>query len=185
LDKNRFATGGKEMKTLFQAYAKYNKNVNQDIISILKTVPQKKLDRKFKTFFPTIYDLLFHILLSDINWMKRFKTLFGTYESVKMSKMGSYDEAKLKEELKGDYEKLFGLRGKMDEEMGNFIDELKDDDYTRMLRYKNYKGEDTEKEMWKVLMQMFNHATHHRGQISGLLDMLGIENDYSAIFPRI
>jgi uncharacterized damage-inducible protein DinB len=54
-----------------------------------------------------------------------------------------------------------------------------------MLRYKNYKGEDTEKEMWKVLMQMFNHATHHRGQISGLLDMLGIDNDYSAIFPRI
>jgi uncharacterized damage-inducible protein DinB len=174
-----------KMKTIFQAYARYNKNVNQDIISILKTVPQKKLAQRFKTFFPTIYDMLFHILLSDINWIKRFKTLFGTYESIKMSKMGSYDETRLKEELKGDYENLFELRGKMDEEMENFIKELKEDDYTRILQYKTYKGEDTEKEMWKVLMQMFNHATHHRGQVSGLLDMLGVENDYSAILPRI
>jgi uncharacterized damage-inducible protein DinB len=173
------------MKTVFQAYAKYNKNVNQDIITILKTVPQKKLVQKFKTFFPTIYDLSFHILLSDINWMKRFKTLFGTYESLQATKMGSYDETRLKEELKGDYEKLFELRVTMDEEIENFVKELKDDDYIKMLRYKNYKGEDTEKEMWKVVMQMFNHATHHRGQISGLLDMLGIDNDYSAVFPRI
>jgi uncharacterized damage-inducible protein DinB len=173
------------MKTVFQAYARYNKNVDQDIIGILKTVPEKKLTKSFKTFFPTIYDMLFHVLLSDINWMKRFKTLFGTYESLKMSKMGSYDETKLEEELKGDYEKLFELRRKMDEEMGNFIEELKEDDYSRILRYKTYKGEDAEKEMWKVLMQMFNHATHHRGQISGLLDMLGVDNDYSAVLPRI
>jgi uncharacterized damage-inducible protein DinB len=155
------------------------------MISILRTVPQGKLAQKFKTFFPTIYDMSFHLLLSDINWMKRFKTLFGTYNSIKMSRMGSYDETKLKEELEGDHKKLFELRVAVDEEIDNFVKELKDDDYGKTLKYKNYKGEDTEKEMWKVLMQMFNHGTHHRGQISGLLDMLGIDNDFSTIFPRI
>jgi uncharacterized damage-inducible protein DinB len=173
------------MKTVFQAYARYNKNVNQDVINIVKTVPQKKLAQRFKTYYPTIYEMLFHILLSDINWIKRFKAQFGSYESLKRTKVGSYDEMKLKEELKGDYRKLFELRADADEEIENFVEELKDDDYTKVLKYKNYKGEDTEKEMWKVLMQMFNHQTHHRGQISDLLDMLGIDNDYSAIFPRI
>lgn len=173
------------MKTVFQAYARYNKNVNQDVISILKTVPPKKLAQRFKTYYPTIYDTLFHFLLSDINWIKRFETQFGTYDSLKMKKMGSYDETKLKEELKGDYKKLFELRETVNEKIENFVKELRDDDYTKVLRYKNYKGEDTEKEMWKVLMQMFNHGTHHRGQISELLDMLGIDNDYSTIFPRI
>jgi uncharacterized damage-inducible protein DinB len=173
------------MKIVFQAFARYNKNVNQDMINIIKTLPQEKLKKRFKTFFPTIYDMLFHILLSDINWMKRFKTLFGTYESLRTTQKESYDETKLKEELEGDYKKLFELRVAVDEEIDNFVKELKDDDYGKILKYKNYKGEDTEKEMWKVLMQMFNHGTHHRGQISGLLDMLGIDNDYSAIFPRI
>jgi uncharacterized damage-inducible protein DinB len=173
------------MKTVFQSYARYNKNVNQDMMNILKTVPQKKLTQKFKTYYPTIYDTLFHILLSDISWIKRFEIQFGTYDSLKMTKMGSYDEAKLKEELKRDHKKLFELRETVDGKIENFVKELRDDDYTKVLRYKNYKGEDTEKEMWKVLMQMFNHQTHHRGQISELLDMLGIDNDYSTIFPRI
>jgi len=173
------------MKTVFQAYAKYNKNVNQDMINILKSVPQTKLAQRFNTYFPTIYDMLFHILLSDINWIKRFKTQFGAYNSLNMTKTGSYDETKLKEELEGNYKRLFELRETVDEEIDNFIKELKDDDYIKVLRYKNYKGEDSEKEMWKVLMQMFTHATHHRGQISGLLDMLGVDNDYSAILPRI
>ena len=173
------------MKTVFQAYARYNKNVNQDMIKIVKTVSQKKLAQRFKTYFPTIYDLLFHILFSDINWIKRFNTKFGSYDSLQMTKVGSYDEMKLREKLKGDYKKLFELRATVDEEIETFVKELKDDDYTKVLKYKNYKGEDTEKEMWKVLMQMFNHQTHHRGQISDLLDMLGIDNDYSTIFSRI
>jgi uncharacterized damage-inducible protein DinB len=99
--------------------------------------------------------------------------------------MGSYDETKVREELKRNYKKLFEYRETLDEEIDNFVKELKDDDYKKVLRYKNYKGEDTEKELWKVLMQMFNHGTHHRGQISGLLDMLGIDNDFSTLFPRI
>jgi uncharacterized damage-inducible protein DinB len=181
----KYQQGGRKMKTVFRAYARYNKNVNQDVINIVRTVPQKELAQRFKTYYPTIYEMLFHILLSDINWIKRFKAQFGPYESLKATKEGSYDETKLKEELKGDYRKLFELRAEVDEEIENFVKELKDDDYTKVLKYKNYKGEDTEKEMWKVLMQMFNHQTHHRGQISDLLDMLGIDNDYSAIFPRI
>jgi len=173
------------MKTIFQSFARYNKNVNQDMINIVKTLPQEKLKKRFQTFFATIYDMLFHILLSDINWMKRFKTLFGAYNSIETSKIGSYDETKLKEALKGGYEKLFELRETVDKEIDDFVKELRDDDYGKVLKYKNYKGEDTEKEVWKVLMQMFNHQTHHRGQISDLLDMLGIDNDYSTIFPRI
>jgi uncharacterized damage-inducible protein DinB len=178
-------SGGMKMKTVFQSFARYNKNVNQDMINIVKALPQKKLTKRFKTFFPTIYDMLFHLLLSDINWMKRFKTLFGTYDSREKTKMGSYDETKVREELKRNYKKLFEYRETLDEEIDNFVKELKDDDYKKVLRYKNYKGEDTEKELWKVLMQMFNHGTHHRGQISGLLDMLGIDNDFSTLFPRI
>ncbi len=54
-----------------------------------------------------------------------------------------------------------------------------------VINYKNYKGDDVEKEVWKILLQWFNHQTHHRGQISVLLDMIGENNDYSSLLARI
>ena len=40
-------------------------------------------------------------------------------------------------------------------------------------------------ELWKLLFQWFNHQTHHRGQISVQLDLLGIDNDYSLVLDKI
>jgi len=66
-----------------------------------------------------------------------------------------------------------------------FIDELGDSQLGLMIKYKNYKGENIEKEFWKTLLHWFNHQTHHRGQVSVLLDLLGIDHDYSGLVSRI
>jgi uncharacterized damage-inducible protein DinB len=42
-----------------------------------------------------------------------------------------------------------------------------------------------ERPLWQLLMQWFNHHTHHRGQVSVQLDALGIENDYSGLLDKI
>jgi uncharacterized damage-inducible protein DinB len=39
--------------------------------------------------------------------------------------------------------------------------------------------------LWQLLMQWFNHQTHHRGQASVQLDELGVENDFSGLQDRI
>lgn len=173
------------MKTVFQAYARYNKNVNQDIIGIVQALPQETVMQKFKTYYPTVYDTLVHILRADIFYLKRFKTLFGAYDSLKNSTMVSYDKTRLEEELKPDYTKLFELLKTVDEEIAAFVTALQDVDFTKVVHYKNFKGEAAEMEVWQGLMQLFNHGTHHRGLLSALLDMLGIDNDYSAVLPRI
>jgi uncharacterized damage-inducible protein DinB len=36
-----------------------------------------------------------------------------------------------------------------------------------------------------LLLHVFNHGTHHRGMIAAYLDLLGIENDYSAMTTKI
>jgi len=45
----------------------------------------------------------------------------------------------------------------------------------------NRLGEKKEHVFWKALMHMFNHQTHHRGQVSQILDQLKLENDFSNI----
>ena len=173
------------MKPIFQAYAKYNKQVNQDLLNILNGIPPKKITKKFKSFYPTIIDLLSHVLFSDIAWLRRFKIQYGDYNSLKTTKWLLNKDDELKKEFKADYQILFDLRKAIDSDIVNFIDELQEDEFTKILKYKNYKGEDTEKEIWKVLMQMFNHETHHRGMISAILDLEGVENDYSTLLLRI
>ena len=36
-----------------------------------------------------------------------------------------------------------------------------------------------EREAWKALVHFFDHQTHHRGQVSCVLDELKVENNYS------
>ena len=36
-----------------------------------------------------------------------------------------------------------------------------------------------------LVAHMFNHQTHHRGQISLYLDILGKKNDFSGIAPLV
>jgi uncharacterized damage-inducible protein DinB len=36
-----------------------------------------------------------------------------------------------------------------------------------------------DKAVYQILMQMFNHQTHHRGSIAIILDKLGIENHFA------
>jgi len=66
-----------------------------------------------------------------------------------------------------------------------FINELAENQLHSTIKYKNYKGENIEKELWKTLLHWFNHQTHHRGQVSVLLDLLGIDHDYSGLVSRI
>jgi uncharacterized damage-inducible protein DinB len=42
-----------------------------------------------------------------------------------------------------------------------------------------------ERPLWQLLMQWFNHHTHHRGQVSVQLDAVGVDNDYSGVLDKI
>ena len=72
-----------------------------------------------------------------------------------------------------------------DQAILEFTREMQPSTFKSVIRYKNFKGEDQEQALWKPLLHWFNHQTHHRGQISVLLDLVGVNNDYSSLLPRI
>jgi uncharacterized damage-inducible protein DinB len=173
------------MKDVFHAYATYNLNVNKSLNSIILGLPDDQIMKKFEVYHVSIYDTLFHILISDLFWMKRIAKAYEKFPGLEESVVPATDLSKLKEDLGGSREKLINLRGKLDQDIDRFVNDLQDADYLKPFRYKNHKGEEIEKEIWKVLMHMFNHQTHHRGQVSELLDMLKVENDYSSLLSYI
>ena len=172
------------MKNIFQALAKYNGSVNQSIIELLKPLDKEKIMMKTKAYYPSIFETLIHNLFADLNWLKRYGGVFK--ESKALShRIASSDQKVLRQEFEADYTKLFQYRKEADEVMIQFINELDETKLNSVIKYKNYKGEDQEQVCWKPLLHWFNHHTHHRGQISVLLDMVGVDNDYSGMLTRI
>jgi len=173
------------MKTIFQALAKYNSSVDQSIIEIISPLSKEQIMTKTKAFFPSIYDNLFHIFFSDLFWLKRFKDGFTENKALSGSDLLALDGKNLRKEIEADYTKLLEYRKQIDKVILQFIEELDENKLKSVFKYKNFKGEDMEGTLWKIFLQWFNHQTHHRGGISVLLDMLGVNNDYSSMLGRI
>jgi uncharacterized damage-inducible protein DinB len=57
----------------------------------------------------------------------------------------------------------------------NFLDYLDQDDFNKVISYKNLKGDDFENKLSDVLAHLINHGTHHRAQVGQYLKLAGVE----------
>ena len=60
-------------------------------------------------------------------------------------------------------------------ELSAFCEPLTEDSLTRLLSYRNLKGEHLSLPLGPVMLQLANHSTYHRGQVATLLRQLGAE----------
>jgi uncharacterized damage-inducible protein DinB len=177
------------MKTLFQAFARYNASVNRSILEIVEPLKKEQVMMETKAYYPSIFKTLLHNFIADLSWLKRYRDTFKENESLNNSDLLSLEEKGLwdllRKEFESDYTKFFQYRRQIDDLIMQFVDELDEGKLDLVIKYKNYKGEDIEKEIWKTLLHWFNHQTHHRGQVSVLLDMVGVDHDFSSMVTRI
>jgi len=50
---------------------------------------------------------------------------------------------------------------------------LNDQDVLANISYKDLKNNSYQQPLWQILLHVVNHATHHRGQVSGFLRAMG------------
>jgi uncharacterized damage-inducible protein DinB len=177
--------GGENMKTLFQAFAKYNRGVNQSIIELLEPLKKEQIMMETKAYYPSIFETLLHNLIADLNWLRRYRDALKENNALNNGKPLTLEEKGMRAEFQADYTKFFQYRRQVDELMIQFVNELDESKMDLVIKYKNYKGEEITKELWKTLLHLFNHQTHHRGQVSVLLDLIGIDHDFSSVVSRI
>jgi len=172
------------MKTIFQAFARYNGSVNGSILELVEPLTKEQIMMETKAYYPSIFETLLHNFIADLNWLKRYRDTFKENKGLD-SNLVSMDDKSLRREFESDYRKFFQYRRQMDDVIIQFVNELDESKLDSVIRYKNYKGEVIEKEIWKTLLHLFNHQTHHRGQVSVLLDMVGVDHDFSSMATRI
>lgn len=163
------------MIDIYSYYARCNTAITNNMLDIIKKHPESY---SFETngYYKSISSILDHIYTSNLNWIKAFCSVMKSAVGDKIQTMtipeyGDKVFYSIEEALNGLQETL---------EMTEIIcNEFNENDYNKILIRKRRNGEVMEKIAWKAMIHYFNHQTHHRGQISEILDELKIDNDYS------
>jgi uncharacterized damage-inducible protein DinB len=166
------------MKDLLIAFAAYNRDANAALRAILGKTPASVLGEDQGVYYKTILGTFEHVVGAEVNWLKRFGGYFE-YPSLAKSPLIAADIAETKRRIAADSAALFAVSAEADELFVAFASELKESQFGVRVGYKNAKGEEVERVYWNCIFHILNHGTHHRGEISALLDRKGVENDVS------
>lgn len=175
------------MEDTFKQLALYNQWINKSIFEAAARLCHGELCRDRSAYFGSIIGTLNHILVGDICWFKRFADHPANFQSLNyfrsLSNPGSLDEI-LHDELPD----LCKAREQSDRVILQFTTELTEKIIASTLSYRNIKGHQYNKNLGHLLLHVFNHQTHHRGQVSTLLYQAGIDvgvTDLVAGIPEV
>jgi uncharacterized damage-inducible protein DinB len=144
-----------------QTMAAYNRWMNDKLYAVCAelTDEDRKLDRR--SFFRSIHGTLNHLLLADRVWFGRF---IGTPFTVRS----------LDQELYADFAELRAARVGMDRDIEAWARTLTDATLTAKLEYRSIVNPQPQSnDLWICVTHLFNHQTHHRGQVTALLSQCG------------
>ncbi|MFA7429436.1 MAG: DinB family protein [Rhodospirillaceae bacterium] len=140
-------------------FAAYNAWANERLYEAVATLPAEEIARDRKGFFRSILGTLNHIMVADRAWMGR---ITGS----------DYGIRALDQILFDDFAELWEARRTFDRVIANVAASapLEED-----LHYWTIAGVECVTPMGMVLTHVFNHQTHHRGQVHHMLGEAGVE----------
>ena len=114
-------------------------------------------------FFKSIHGTLNHLLWADLLWLSRF-----TGDGSSAPPIGT--------DLFDDFEKLALARSDCDAKISDWANALDDEWLAGPVTFtsKTYNTSCT-RPGWLLVSHMFNHATHHRGQLTAVLSQMGCD----------
>ena len=146
-----------------RAMAEYNQWMNQKILAACSTLSDAERKQDCGAFFKSIHGTLNHILLADRVWLARFAGSNFAFRS-------------LDQELYAEFADLRSEREKSDREIIAWAGALTGPDLSLDLTYTSVVNPKKRSiPIWIAVAHLFNHQTHHRGQITTLLSQRGIE----------
>ena len=165
----------------YRAQADYNAWFNERLYAAAATLGDEDRKRDQGAFFGSIHGTLNHILLGDRIWLGRLASTPGGFRALDGASVvtGSYQ---LDGELYADFEELTRERQATDAVIQAFADELSDGVIGSVMRYANSSGVERSHPTWIAVTHLFNHQTHHRGQVTTLLAQSGVDVGVTDLF---
>jgi uncharacterized damage-inducible protein DinB len=154
------------LKQHFDQLAQYNRWANRRLYDDAASLPNQDRKRPIGLFFGSVHGTLNHLLVADHIWMRR------------ITGEGPQPE-RLNQILHDDFADLRAAREREDDRIAGIVTALDEAAYDRVLEYRNSSGKTFQQSLGSALTHIFNHQTHHRGQVHAGLTILGIREPAS------
>ncbi|MBZ6078617.1 DinB family protein [Microvirga puerhi] len=149
------------MRTHFAMLAAYNAWCNQRLYDAVAELTDSEYRADRGAFFKSIHGTLNHLLTTDRIWMRRITgqgDAPSRLDAILFEEFGSLRDARWKE----------------DERIMSYVDGLSEEGFRARIQYRPITDPTpVEQPLTSILSHIFNHQTHHRGQVHALLTGLG------------
>jgi uncharacterized damage-inducible protein DinB len=143
--------------------AEYNRWMNEKLYAGCSRLTDEERTRDRGAFFKSIHRTLNHLLWGDRAWLPRFN---GKTYAAGPAGVDQYD----------DFGALTAARAEMDGEILAWARAVSPAELAEPMTWtsKMYGFTQTQPR-WVQVVQMFNHQTHHRGQVHAMLTAAGVD----------
>ena len=169
---------------LFRLLARYNSWMNARLYDAAATLDPAVLHAERGAFFGSLFGTLNHLVVADTIWLKRFAEVPGASALAPLAAIAK--PTSLRDEIAPDLAGLRARRDELDRLISSWVGELTVADLARPLAYRRIDGSEERKPLASLMMHVFNHQTHHRGQATTLFMQAGIDvgvTDLLALIP--
>ncbi len=149
------------------AMARYNRWMNGKLYALAATLDDETRKRDSGAFFKSIHGTFNHLLLADRVWLGRFQGV-----EVADGLIGPGGIRALDQELYADFDELRRQRMLTDDDLSEWVSGLHPEELAGPFAFTR-RNQRQEVPLWWAAAHVFNHQTHHRGQVTTLLSQQG------------
>jgi uncharacterized damage-inducible protein DinB len=147
----------------FPLMARFNQWANARLYGAVARLPEEDYRAERGLFFGSVHRTLNHLLVVDRLWTRRIE---GEPHGIASLDMVLHDS----------FAELGRARAEEDRRLIRQVDALDEAGLRRLVRYRRIIGTgEQETRCDHILITLFNHQTHHRGQVHAALTQCGIE----------
>jgi uncharacterized damage-inducible protein DinB len=147
----------------FGRMARYNRWMNTRLMETCSQLSDAERKQPRGAPFGSIHGLWNHLLLCDRLWLARFYRTPLPYKS-------------LNEEVCSEWDELIVERQRTDDAIDAYLASLTQEKLPSTLHATAISdGRQFEISLWIAVQHLFNHQTHHRGQITALMEQAGLD----------
>jgi uncharacterized damage-inducible protein DinB len=155
--------------------AQYNRWFNQRLYDACEKLSDAERKKDRGAFFGSIHHTLTHLVLADKMWLQRFTNQGVVFTALPAALLHMPEGADYTSDLHPDWQDLRRTREALDAAVDAWLAEMPPEFPASTMRYTNTKGVQRAHPMWQALTHLFNHQTHHRGQVTTLLMQAGVD----------
>jgi uncharacterized damage-inducible protein DinB len=149
------------MKEILLQYAAYNIWANQQLVSVLSSLPPEKQTATLPSSFNSLRQTILHLLDAESIWWQRLKL----QERIDRPS----------ETFQGNAQEALQALLQQNEQWHLWLQNATERMLQHVFHYQNTKREQFKQPVYQMLLHVFNHGTYHRGQIINMLRQLNVE----------